>query len=130
MIEKRRFPRHDYVSTQKIVRLDMNQTPKENIILVRNFSVCGAKFFTPEKLNLSSYLLTTLNDPLIRELNEKNPLWLKSGDYYLSKVVWVNQETANNFEVGVEFINKQKSTAQILETFTELVNANAVNKLY
>jgi hypothetical protein len=129
MIEKRRFPRHDHISTQKIVRLDMTQTPKENIILVQNFSVCGAKFFTPEKLNLSSYLLTTLNDPLIRELNQKNPLWLKSGDYFLSKVVWVNQETPSNFEIGVEFINKQGTTPQILETFTELVNASAMEKL-
>ena len=130
MIEKRRFPRHEHISTEKIVRLDLTQTPKENIILVRNFSACGAKFFTPEKLNLASYLLTTLNDPLIRELNQKNPLWLKSGDYYLSKVVWVNQETPNNYEVGVEFQTRQNSNSQILETFTELVNASAISKLY
>lgn len=130
MIEKRRFPRHDRVSTQKIVRFDPTQTPKENLVLIRNFSACGARFSAQERLPLSSYLLLCVNDPLIRELNHKNPLWLKSGDDYLSKVVWTNSEKNNGLTVGVEFLERSKGNPQLLETFTALVNASTLSKLY
>lgn len=127
--DKRRFPRHNRVGTHKIVRLDPTQTPRKNLVVTKNLSACGAKFSTVENLTLASYLLLCLDDPLIRELNEKNRQWLRTGNSYLSQVIWTTKTDSENYEVGVRFLEKHECDAQILDTFTELSNINMLDIL-
>lgn len=129
--EKRRYPRIHHVSSREMIHLDQNQNPKRNLILTENFSASGVRFTTNESLNPTQFLLIYLNDQLMREINQNNATWVKSGDYYLTRVVWVRPARSheNSFDVGVEFIEKQKCNLQDLETFTELMNIRMLDNV-
>lgn len=122
--EKRRYPRIHHVSSREMIHLDQNQNPKKNLILTENFSASGVRFTTNEPLKPAQFLLIYLNDQLMREINQNNAVWVRSGDYYLTRVVWVRpaKTQEKNFDVGVEFIEKNKCDAKDLEIFTELMN--------
>lgn len=129
--EKRRYPRIHHVSSREMVHLDQNQNPKKNFILTENYSASGVRFTTNESLTPNQFLLIYLNDQLMREINKDNAKWLKSGDYYLTRVVWAktSESSDNGFDVGVEFIEKQKCQEEDLEVFTELMNIRMLEKV-
>lgn len=130
-IENRRYPRIHHVSSREIVHLDQEQNPKRHVILTENFSASGVRFTTNEKLTPSQFLLIYFNDQLMREINHNQSQWLRSGDYYLTRVVWVKTSSfdTQTFEVGVEFIEKQACGVEDLETFTELMNVTMLESV-
>jgi len=122
--DNRRYPRIHHVSSREMIHLDQEQNPKRHLVLTQNFSASGVRFATNENLQLGQFLLIYLNDQLIRDINKNHSQWLQSGDYYLTRTVWVrpSENSPQTFDVGVEFIEKQKCNPQDLETFTELMN--------
>ena len=130
-IENRRYPRIHHVSSREMIHLDGEQNPKRNLILTENFSASGVRFTTNEVLQPSQFLLIYLNDQLMREINQNNSHWLRSGDYYLTRVVWAKNSSfdAQTFEIGVEFIEKNACDAQDLESFTELMNVRMLESV-
>jgi hypothetical protein len=119
------------VSSREIIHLDQNQNPKKNLILTENYSASGVRFTTNEKLESQQFLLIYLNDQLMREINKDNAGWVKSGDYYLTRVVWARptQESKPSFNIGVEFIEKKNCNHKDLEVFAELMNVRMLEKV-
>ncbi len=129
--ENRRYPRIHHVSSREIVHLDHDQNPKRHLILTENFSASGVRFSTGEALQPRQHLLIYLNDQLVRDINKDHSEWIRSGDYYLTRVVWVQPDPASpqTFEVGVEFIEKKSCASVDLEIFTELLNVRMLEKV-
>lgn len=111
--------------------MDANQNPKKNLILTENYSASGVRFTTNEELDSSQFLLIYLNDQLMREINSDKAQWVRSGDYYLTRVVWSkpSKEDSGNWDVGVEFIERATCRPEDLETFTELMNVRMLEKV-
>jgi hypothetical protein len=132
--ENRRFPRIPHVTSRQIIHVDMLQNPQRTLILTENLSASGIKFTTNCKLSVSQFFLLYLNDQLMREIHDvyqDKKRWLKAGDYYLTKVVWVKEidKEAGIFEIGASFLEKECCREEDLATFTELMNINILEKL-
>jgi hypothetical protein len=127
MDEKRRSPRQEFLSKQKIVRLDAGQTPVDSVVMTKDFSSSGLKVITSEKLVTSNEILVCLNDQLKEMLKTNDARLIRSGKMYLSKIVWSKQHQ-DGYEHGIDFITKEKSSPELLETFTELVNASILSQ--
>lgn len=67
----------------------------------------------------------------IRTLFEEHEDFLRAGDYYLTKVVWVNEVKKNQgiFEVGASFVRKKNCGPNDIDILTELMNAQMLQKL-
>ena len=131
--ENRRFPRIPHVISRQIVHLDQNG-PKKNLILTENLSASGIKFTTQNQLLQGQYFLIYLNDQLmkeIRSLYERKQSWVKAGDYYLAKVVWIQDVNKGEgvFEVGAAFVKKDTCRTEEIETLTELMNISMMDHL-
>lgn len=127
--ENRRYPRISHVTSRQIVRLDNSQTPQKNIILTQDLSACGIKFTTNEKLAPASYFLIYLNNLVLNEINKNHQSFLKSGDYFLAKVVWSKLLEDQSYEIGAAFLEKNSCKAREIDTFTELVNISMLDLL-
>jgi hypothetical protein len=132
--DNRRFPRIPHVSSRQIVHVDDAQNPHKNLILTENLSASGVKFTTNSKLALAQFFLIYLNDQLMREIDSlysHKKSWLKAGDYYLTKVVWVKEidPAASIYEIGAAFIEKDECREEELATFTELMNVRTLQDL-
>lgn len=132
--ENRRFPRIPHVSSRQIVHVDDAQNPHKNLILTENLSASGVKFTTNSRLCLGQFFLIYLNDQLMREIDSlygHKKSWLKAGDYYLTKVVWVRELDPTNsvYEIGAAFIEKDDCREAELATFTELMNVKTLQEL-
>lgn len=127
--ENRRFPRIDHVSPRQIVRVDDSENPQKNFVITENLSGSGIKFTTNSALKSSSYFLVYLNDALLSDIGQNSENLLKSGDYYLCKVVWSNEIRSNAYEVGAAFLEKKSCQSQDIDTFTELVNITMLDLL-
>ena len=131
--ENRRFPRIPHVISRQIVHLDQSG-PKKNLILTENLSASGIKFTTQNQLLQGQYFLIYLNDQLmkeIRSLYERKQSWVKAGDYYLAKVVWIQDVNKGEsvFEVGAAFVKKDTCRTEEIETLTELMNISMMDHL-
>lgn len=131
--ENRRFPRIPHVTSRQIVHLDQDG-PKKNFILTENLSASGIKFTTHNHLEEGLYFLIYLNDQLmkeIRSLYEKKQSWVKAGDYYLAKVVWVTEirKDQSVFEIGAAFVKKDNCRTGEIETLTDLMNISMMDNL-
>lgn len=127
--DNRRFPRIAHVTSRQIVRIDESQNPKKNFVLTENLSGCGIKFTTNEKIKDDTHFLIYLNDMLVKDLNQNGKNLLKSGDYYLCKVVWAKEIRPKIFEIGAAFLEKKTCDSDQIETFTELVNISMLDSL-
>lgn len=127
--ENRRFPRIHHVSSRQIIRVDDTQTPQQNIVLTENLSSCGIKFTTNSKIESPSYFLIYLNDLLLRDIKINSANLLKSGDYYLARVVWCQKVRGPFHKIGAAFLERQNCQEQEIETFTELVNISMLDLL-
>lgn len=131
--ENRRFPRIPHVTSRQIVHLDQSG-PKKNFILTENLSASGIKFTTHNILEEGQYFLIYLNDQLmkeIRSLYEKKQSWVKAGDYYLAKVIWISKirKDENVFEIGAAFVKKDNCRSDEIETLTDLMNISMMDNL-
>lgn len=132
--ENRRFPRVPHVSSRQIIHVDPAQNPRRNLILTENLSASGIKFTTNNRLENSQFFLIYLNDLLMHEINslsEQRSRWVRAGDYYLMRVVWIKEidVQAGVCEIGASFIEKEYCREEELATFTELMNINVLEKL-
>lgn len=133
-LDNRRFPRIPHVSPRQIVHVDGGQNPHKNLILTENLSASGIKFTANSKLAVGQYFLIFLNGELMRDVDSlyaHKKAWIKSGDYYLTRVVWAKEldDTDSLFEIGAAFIEKDVAREEDLATFTELLNVNALERL-
>lgn len=127
--DKRRFPRIHHVSSRQIIRIDDSQTPQQNIVLTENLSGCGIKFTTNSKIESTSYFLIYLNDLLLKDVEINSANLLKSGDYYLARVVWCKNLRGLYREIGANFLEKKNCESQDIDTLTELVNISMLDLL-
>ena len=92
-------------------------------------SACGIKFTTNQFLKPDSYFLIYLNDQLLDHISHESQSWFNLGDYFLSKVIWIQELDTHHFEVGAGFLERKECGKQDLETFTELVNLEMLDSL-
>ncbi len=127
-LEQRRFPRIDRITPEQILRLSSDQSPKQNIILTRNVSASGVCFTTGENLVPGTAFLIYLNPMSLPELGGHPETWVRSGDYYLARVVRAKRLQAD-FEIGAAFVNKAVCQVDELLHFTELMNARMLHSM-
>lgn len=127
---KRRFPRIDYVASEQIIRISSDQTPRQNVILTQNVSASGIKFTTAEEFLPNSDFLLYLNPQLIPELGHDATQWVRAGDHYLARVVWVKRIDGKSlYEVGATFADKSTCRADAIQKLTELLNVSMLQRL-
>jgi len=129
MEEKRRHPRFPIMTTEQIIRLTENQTPRKNIIVTENISTSGMKFTINNPLKTTSYFLVNLNDINLDKTEHNKDIWLNSGGFYLTKVMWANSLKDDFYQVGARFLEKKKCNSTDLDYFTELVNIKMLDIL-
>lgn len=134
LVENRKFPRIPHVTSRQILSFDGGNNTKENLVLTQNLSASGIKFTTNGVLESEQCFLICLNDHLmqqIRTLFEEHEDFLRAGDYYLTKVVWVNEVKKNQgiYEVGASFLRKTECGPKDVDTLTELMNAQMLKEL-
>lgn len=127
--ENRRFPRISHVESRQIIRLDESQTPQKNLILTENLSASGLKFTSNQNLTSGTLFLIYLNDVLIHDMHLNKNNLIKSGDYYLCKVVRTRTLKDGLYEIGSAFFDRKAAHSEDMETFTELVNISMLDSL-
>lgn len=132
--DNRRFPRIPHVTSRQIIHLDDGQNPRRHLILTENLSASGIKFTTNNLVHPAQYFLIYLNDAVMHELralDRASARWVRAGDHYLTRVVWVLEipATPGIFDVGAAFIERESLREDMLATFTELLNLSVLEKL-
>lgn len=128
--EHRRFPRIQRISTPQIVRFNDAKAPKQNHVMTRDVSAAGVKFSTTEKLLPASYFLAHLDDDVARTASRANAVCVRSGDYYLTRVVWIKKALDSGlYEVGARFVEKTECGLEHMELFTQLLNVCMIERL-
>ncbi len=127
--DKRRFPRIHHVSSRELIHIDDAQTPEKHVVLTENLSACGIKFTTNAPLVMDAAFLIYLNDVLVADMDMNAKNLLKSGDYYLARVVWAKQMQNDFTEIGAAFLEKKNCASEDIDTFTELVNVSMLDLL-
>lgn len=130
MIENRKFPRIPHVSSRQIIKLGQTKSdPQKGLVVTNNVSGCGIKFSTSNIFQNNELFLIYLNDVMAKDLQTNGKSLLKSGDYYMAKVVWIQNLPNGNQEVGAEFLTKKEGDAQNMQTFTELLNVSMLDSI-
>lgn len=127
-MEQRRFPRIDRITPEQILRLSSDQSPKQNTILTRNVSASGVCFTTGDNLVPGTFFLIYLNPQSLPEIGGHPETWVRSGDYYLARVVRAKR-LQDDFEIGATFVNKAVCQVDELLHFTELMNARMLSAM-
>lgn len=130
MIENRKFPRIPHVSSRQIIKLGQTKNePQKSLVVTNNVSGCGVKFSTSNTFQNNELFLIYLNDLTAKDLQTNGKTLLKSGDYYMAQVVWIQNLPDGNQEVGAEFLTKKDGDADRMQTFTELLNMSMLDSL-
>jgi hypothetical protein len=128
-LDHRRFPRIERVSTRQIVRFTAAETPQKSHVMTRDVSAAGVKFSTTEVLSPASFFLAWLNDEVARAAAGSNGACVRSGDYYLTRVVWTQKRDSGLYEVGARFVEKAECGLEHMELFTQLLNVCMMERL-
>ncbi|MCP5464086.1 MAG: hypothetical protein H7A33_03580 [Deltaproteobacteria bacterium] len=117
------------MSSKQVIRLDDREIPHNNLVLTENYSARGVKFTTNAELKSGSFFMIYLNDQIFREAKDLRKSLLRSGDHYLSRVVWTQKIKNDFYQVGAEFLEKKDCSANTLHVFTELMNVAILQNL-
>lgn len=125
MVERRKYPRIEIVTQQRILRYTTQKQFVKSVGLTRNVSPAGVCFRTSRAYDEGDVILVYLDEDVLSDLKINRAQVFKSGNYFMAQVVWFRPsqgETDPFHEVGCAFLERSQGDSKSIELFTRLVN--------
>lgn len=124
-MEKRRHPRIEICSQQKIISLSPEDELKKDIVLSKNLSASGVCVRSPNIYKEGSLFLVHMDDSILEDIKNNRAHVMKSGGYLLAKSVWNTLSPISSdpfYHIGCAFVELAEKDSDKVNLFLQLVN--------
>ncbi len=123
-MEQRKYPRYNVISQQQVLHLSGKEISKSRV-LSKNISASGFCFRSARPYELEKIVFVHLQAQEVSDLEINRAGILKSGNYFLARVIWSRPASQNDdpfFEIGCSFISREEGNPLTLDLFTRCLN--------
>lgn len=125
MSERRKYPRADVVTQQRIIQSKSHQEFIKEIGVTKNVSASGLCFRSSQTYEQGALIFVYLDEDVLTDLKINRANILKAGNYFLARIIWSRTSESRTdpfFEIGCAFLERSEGDTESIELFTRLVN--------